>query len=286
MPIPLGLDPKKVHPRVKESSEPIMRFFSWHDAHPLALWMVLFKRYGEDIFDYDNDALYLDIIEDFNATAISDLNWQKIQAFLTLLSSTAPWKEWEVFENIIQALNNNMPDPRLLQKATVAQLMAGIDMINDVRNDEKFDDEIWKYVAACALDDGIPWVPEPLTKANFYLEERYFMCPTCDYRIEIEPDRQKCIESYDTEFPLNNEGTPKNCPFVTGEWVKLTRKKRDGTAIRKKFEEWKGLDSIDFDSGSVVELPAARLVVAHSYVNYRRKQLVEQLEALEYWVKD
>lgn len=284
MSVPLGIDPDRAPAPVRSSSEPIMRFFSWHDAHPVALGMVLLKRYGPEFVEWDGDALYSDILDDFKATSISDQNWQKIQAFRTLLLSSAPWHEWEVFENVVQALNNNMPDPEITQRCTVAQLLAGVEMINDIRDDEPWGEEIWKYVAACSLDQGIPWVPEPLDPAVHFIEEPHFECPTCEHVVDIDLDRLKCIVSYDTEFPLTDNGTPSNCPVANNTWKGLTKKKRDGSAVKAKFDEWKDFEELDFDENDDVELPAAKLVVAHRYAKLRREQLIEQLEALEQWV--
>lgn len=284
MSVPLDIDPEKAPAAVKASSEPIMRFFSWHDAHPVALGMVLLKKYGLEFLEWDGDALYVSILDDFKATSISDQNWQKIQAFRTLLLSSAPWHEWEVFENIIQALNNNMPDPDVTQRCTVAQLLAGVDMINSIRDDEPWNEEIWKYVAACAVDQGILFLPEPLSDAMPYIEEPYIECPTCDYVVDVDDVKMKCIVSYDTEFPLTDNGTPVNCPVATGRWKTLVVKRRDGDAVQAKFEEWKNLEEVDFDEEDEVELPAAKLVVAHRYGQLRRKQLVQQLEALQPWV--
>jgi hypothetical protein len=150
---------------VVASLEPIIRFFSYHDAHPVALGMVLMEKFGHDWVDWEPDALKHEIITSFRATSVSDHNWQKIQAFRTCLLVTTPWAEWHIFENIVLAMNNVIPDPFVLQQCSVAQLMAGVDIINQVR-EEEFGTEIEGYVASCAIDEGLMWLPEPLDFAS------------------------------------------------------------------------------------------------------------------------
>ena len=283
-----GLDPRKARPAVRASEEPIIRFFSYHDAHPIALGMVILDRFGPKSMDWDHDALRKEIVDDFKATSVSDHNWQKIQAFRTILLVSSPWYEWEVFENVVQALNNNIPDPEVVQRCSVAQLMAGVDIINEVR-EEPFSEDVSRYIAACAIENGITYLPEPLAFAQEALSEPQYICKDCG---NVEDDDHEdgrcdvCVRRFDDEKNLNGKPAP-GTPAGMGKNV--TRfVKRDPSAAKEQFEAWKGVGDgeVDVDREDPAQVQAAKLVVAYRYMIGRRKELVEQLEELKTWVQN
>jgi hypothetical protein len=282
-----GLDVKKAPRAVVASLEPIIRFFSYHDAHPVALGMVLMEKFGHDWVDWEPDALKHEIITSFRATSVSDHNWQKIQAFRTCLLVTTPWAEWHIFENIVLAMNNVIPDPFVLQQCSVAQLMAGVDIINQVR-EEEFGTEIEGYVASCAIDEGLMWLPEPLDFAREALEEPMYRCKDCGnvgrWEGLVTKDKRcdACCERYrhGREFDGNpNPGLSDTC----GKNIQRFEKRPPGD-VPSRFEEWKNKDSAAVDVRDTLDVQAAKLVTASKYMLLRRKQLVEQLEELKSWV--
>jgi hypothetical protein len=282
-----GLDPRKARPAVRASEEPIIRFFSYHDAHPIALGMVVLERFGPEALDWEHDTLRREIVEDFNATSVSDHNWQKIQAFRTLLLATSPWQEWEVFENVIQALNNNIPDPEMVQRCSVAQIMAGVDIINEIRS-EPFGVDVARYVAACAIENGVTYLPDPLGFARETLADPQYVCMDCGNvdDDDLTDDRcDVCTRRFEDHRPLN--GKPADgVPESAGK--KLQKfKKRDPAAAEEQFEAWKNIDDgvADVDAENPAHVQAAKLVVAYRYMLRRRRELVEQLEELKSWVK-
>jgi len=283
MPLKFGLDISRAPRPVRESKEPIIRFFSFHDAHPIALGMVCMEKFGVEWFEWSPEALRHAILKEFKATSISEHNWQKIQAFRTLLLVTSPWSEWEVFENIIQALNNNVPDIHLTQVCTLSQLMAGVDTINQIR-DEEFGDEVEGYVAACAMDAGVTFLPEPLDFAQDRLSEPQYECLDCgnvdaadlnDGRCDV------CCERFSDDRPLNQQPNPQ-LPASCGTNIR-TFLKRDPTKVWGRFGELKK-STTEINEDSPVDVQALKLLVAHKYTQQRRKELVEQLEELKGWV--
>ena len=88
----------------------------------------------------------------------------------------------------------------------------------------------------------------------------------------------KCIMSFETEFMLNHEGTPKNCP-LNSNWMSLVKKQVDGSPVARLFYEWRDLSELPVKETNPVEVQAAKLIVAHKYKNLRDHQLYQQLEA-------
>lgn len=279
-----GLDIAKAPKSVLASLEPIIRFFSYHDAHPVALGMVLMEKFGTDWFDWEPEALHSEVISTFKATSISEHNWQKIQAFRTMLQASSPWTEWEAFENVIQALNNNVPDIYVLQGCSLSQLMAGVDIMSQTRK-EGFSEEVYGYIAACAIEDGVTFLPTPLGGAQHSLSEPQYRCLDCGNVDDHEPSFPRCdvcTERFCDQHPLNGKANPA-LPDGCGRNIEVFLT-RDPAGVSEQFEQWKGLDAADVDEEDIVQLQAAKLVVAHKYMMQRRQELVTQLEELKSWV--
>src|SRR5688572_10990085 len=197
-----GLDISKAPAPVQASLEPIIRFFSFHDAHPVALMFVLMEKFGTTWLTWEPETLKREILTTFRATSVSEHNWQKIQAVRVLTSTVGFWNEWHIFEKIIQALNNNVPRFDITQRCTMSQLMAGVDIANTIRN-ESYGDEIQRYVAACALDEGVTYLPAPLDFAQRVLSRPIYVCRTCGNTDDDDMDGRcdYCIARFVDEHP-------------------------------------------------------------------------------------
>lgn len=285
---PFGLDMRKAPRVVQASLEPIIRFFSYHDAHPVALGMVLMEKFGYDWIDWEAEALRHEIVKSFRASGVSDNNWQKIQAFRALLSTTTIWDEWDAFENVVLAMNNVVPLVDVLQECSVAQLMAGVDIINQIRDDQQFGQEPIGYVAACAVDEGITWLPEPLSFANEMLSQPMYRCLDCKTVGRMQGGVLKdkrcdyCCERYSHGREFDGKPNP-SLPHPCGRHIEEF-KIRDPGKVPERFEAWKGKNSATPNPKDPADVQAAKLVVAHKYMLLRRQQLVEQLEELKSWV--
>jgi len=280
-----GLDTTNLPAAVAASREPIVRFFSYHDAHPVALTMVLIEKFGVEWFEWEPSTLKQEILSTFNATSISEHNWQKIQAVLTITRTVGFWKEWHIFEKIIQALNNNIPRFDIAQRCTMAQLMAGVDIANQIRQ-EPYEDEVHRYIAACSLDEGVVYLPPPLDFAQGVLSRPMLKCNTCG---QIETDDidglcSFCCGRFTDGHPLNFRPNPK-LPNNMGSNVQKYLE-RDPSSVEKRFTEArdKGHENIKWDDKSSEDMQSIKLVVAYEYMRLRRQQLVDQLEELKTWV--
>lgn len=279
-----GLDPTKTPSPVLASEEPIVRFFSYHDAHPVAIMLVLIEKFGVEWFEWEPDTLKQEILRTFKATSVSEHNWQKIQAIRTLTSTVGFWVEWHIFEKIIQALNNNVPRFDISQRCTLPQLMAGVDIANQIR-DHQYGEEIHRYVSACALDEGIVYLPPPLDFAQTILSRPMYRCLDCGKvdTDDIDGRCDFCTGRFTDDRPLNFKPNPK-LPEGLGMNVEkfLTR---DPAPVKKRFEEVKEHhESAHLDNNSTEDVQAVKLMVAYDYMNQRSQQLVDQLEELKSWV--
>jgi hypothetical protein len=280
-----GIDTSKAPFPVLSSEEPIIRFFSFHDAHPIALTMVLMEKFGTEWIDWESDVLKFEIIASFKANSVSEHNWQKIQAIRLLLKTVGFWKEWHIFEKIIHALNNNIPRFDVSQRCTISQLMAGVDIVSNVRS-EPFEDEVQRYIVACAMDQGVMYLPEPLEFAQAILRETKYKCLDCGTIDTLHPDERCdfCCGRYKQFHNLSFKPSP-SAPDKAGRNIVKFVERNDGP-VRHRFEELKkkGWDALKLSDESADDVQAAKLMVAYDYVLKRRRELVEQLEELKSWV--
>jgi len=280
-----GLDVTKAPAPVQASLEPIIRFFSYHDAHPVALVLVLMEKFGADWFEWEADTLRSEILATFRATSISEHNWQKIQAARTLTTTMGFWKEWHIFEKIIQALNNNVPRFDITQRCTVAQLMAGVDIANTIRKEE-YEDEIHRYIAACALDEGVTYLPAPIGFAQRVLSQPMYECKVCGNidTDDIDGRCDFCTARFLDERPLNMKPSP-HVPTNAGTLVEKFLR-YDPSPVEKRFEALRSMsrDEMKLDEDKTEDVQAAKLMVAYEYMMLRNRQLTEQLEELKSWV--
>jgi hypothetical protein len=270
---------------VKASSEPIIRFFSYHDAHPVALVLVLLEKFGVEWFEWEPETLKDEILHEFKTNSIGSHNWEKIQAARTLTSSVGFWKEWHVFEKVIQALNNNIPRFDVCQECSVAQLMAGVDIATTIR-EEPFSDEIARYVAACTIDEGVTYLPPPLDFAQELVSRPMYRCLVCG-KVDLDDLDGRCdfcSGRFHDGKPLNMKASP-HVPNEAGTYVEKFLQNDPG-AVRSRFEELTkaGWGGVRLDDTVAKDVQAGKLMVATDYMNLRRGQLVEQLEELKGWV--
>jgi hypothetical protein len=245
--------------------------------------MVLTDRFGVDWFGWEPETLKEEIRLTFD-TQVSPHNWEKIQAVRTLTATVGFWKEWEIFEKIIQALNNNVARFDIVQKCTMSQLMAGVDIANTIR-EEEFGEEIEKYITACAIDEGVTYLPSPLDFAQRSVSAPHYRCKTCG-QIGLDDSDGRCdfcVGRFSGDHPLNWKASPVVRGNVGNNLERYLL--RDPETVRLRFDILRAKNDVDtLSDESAEDVQAAKLVVACQYMELRREQLVEQLKDLKPWI--
>jgi hypothetical protein len=229
----------------EDALAPITKRNLWvhHDTHPVVYDVALLSEYGTDWFEWEAETLWREIREDFRVPSISDHARSKIQAVKTLHIHEWYWTKWEVFCWITQALNNNIPDFRVLQKPSPAQLMNSVDVATMVRNDQEFTAELQMFVAAVMVEGGIFYAPQPI---------RF-----CQDEIETLLDELKVGKELIGQVQERWRAVKLIAPEV---WV---------SSPEPILQE------------DVVDIQVAKLKVACDYLDLRRRQLQDQLRLLK-----
>lgn len=258
--------------------------FSHPEAHPYVLDLALIKTFNLEWFEWEPDTVFQEIKTTFN-TSIADINRVKIMATMTLHIIDTAWEHWEVFESTIQALNGVIPNPSYMNPCDVPFLMAGVDIINDIRKEE-FNDEIGRYVAACFMNEEVSYAPPPLDFSQPYLSQLRYRCAHCGKHGSALPPFNghcdSCSAKFQHEHPFN---------FKSANWAKDDTgdihyyMELDFQDTKKRFDELVGLPA---NKISIQETPTdietAKLISAHDYMELRRKQKNQQLTDLKTWL--
>lgn len=270
------------------------RILGHHDAHPVILASLATKAFQEQWLEWEPEVLWFEcqkelgaLLSDFTGrrvnASISNLNRNKLQAVRTLLLTDGFWDAWEVFAPTLQALNNNIPVFNVLQKPSLAQLMAGVDMAGQVR-ERAFSDEVSRFVAACALDEGVWYLPAPLAFAQVAAARPHYRCLDCGNEDEIDPRDLRC-DSCSGKFSADWD--PHTFNFRPARGLESEGKKVETflkNDPRGPAARWAEVGESPADDVELQEVPSdivcAKLLVARDYMRLRRQQYEEQREAL------
>jgi len=270
--------------------------FGHHDAHPVVLATLLFKEYDVEWLEWEADVLWYEIEDDFSRrfsargrptkVTVSGLNRNKIQAIRTLLLSNGFWEEWQIFCPIMQALNNNVPVFDTLQKPSVAQLMAGLDIVSTIR-EEEFSEEISRFVAAACLEQGVWFLPKPLDFAQGHAARPHYECRDCGNQDEVDLRDGRCDVcvgrfSPDSDGNAMNMKPAKGVPDSVGRNLKYELK-NDPRSVETPWKRIKQDPEGDYMLQDDVpeDVVCAKLLVAEGHMEHRQALLHQQVTALE-----
>lgn len=253
-------------------------------AHPIALFRDVLKRYGIECIEWEMPVFKRTLEKDLK-TSVANINLHKIMAAITVADTDRFWDDWHVFHFVAQCLNNNVPVSSHIQDFSVGELMVAVDIANSIRKElgklshvPEFSEEISKFVAAQALEAGIWFLPEPLEFAQAYACKRMSVCKDCgNQQFYVEKNDKLCsvcTEKYDTESLKNFKADRK----------KILQGKGSNTVIVEKNPTAPVVKVLDqYLMGRIKEFPvnpqsicAAKIVVGLEYLTMRRTQLQEQ----------
>jgi hypothetical protein len=264
----------------------IRNLFTHHDVHPVVLQFALLRAFGIEWVDWEPETIWASVQKSFQ-TQISELSRAKVQAVKTCLVSIGPWESWQVFEKVIQALNNNIPRWEMMQAPELEQLYAGVDILDSIMK-RPFADEVKHYMAAAVLYADVIFVPPPL---DFI-------------QVEVSHPHYVCLDCGNEDSALFHDGICSSC---TQKWTHGTLSGRPDQGLLDAGRGRNVKSVLRFDPDSVEELwstvkgkataevadsipetaegtQVAKLLVARDYLNIRRRQLADQLTALKSWL--
>jgi len=130
------------------------------DAHPIALDLLMLRKYGPAWLEWEAETLRALIPTDFKTPSVSELNIAKLQACRTLHLVDSFWQRWEVFIACLMPFNGEFPDFTTMPVPTVAQCLVACDIAQRIRDDVSWSSEMQAYIRVVYHHDGI-FMPLP-----------------------------------------------------------------------------------------------------------------------------
>lgn len=263
----------------------LRNLFIHHDTHPIVLDFALLKAFQAEWFLWEPETIWASVLDLFKSN-ISEHNRAKIQAVQTMHVVRAPWEQWQVFEKVIVALNNNIPRFDVMQVPTLEQLYAGVDIMDTIRKEE-FSQEVKSYMAAAVLNDDVFYVPPPLHFIQLEVGRPVYRCADCGTSVSAlfhDGICDSCTQKFDPEQGLSMQPRPELVAAGLGKKMDL-KVTFDPEAVQKRWEEVRKLPetSITLEE-TQTDAQISKLLVARDYTNIRRRQLAEQLVSLKSWL--
>jgi DNA-directed RNA polymerase subunit RPC12/RpoP len=241
--------------------------FGHHDTHPLILDAILLDKYGPIWLDWEPETIWSEINDDFKQ-AVSVHNRNKIQAVRLCHLVDSPWTNWEIFVLVAQAFNNNVPNFRTLQRPTIAQITNTVAIMDKIKSEKevKFSEEVFKFIAACFMDEGVVYLPPPFQDGQRWASVPKYRCSKCG-KIDIDDGNGMC----------------DSCGAPDQHLVKELE--RDYRSVKERY--WiismdranNPSDPIEL-SETPEDVQTAKLLVADEYTKDRQRQLEEQMRIL------
>lgn len=199
--------------------------------HTIPLVKFVISKYGLDCLDWEPAVMQKTLHEDFQAAKINVL---KVLAGISLLENDRFWNDWQTFQFLCQPLNNNHPSASTIQELSVGQMMVAVETANKLRESvgklsyvPVYSEEVCKFVAAQALNQGIWFLPEPLEFASNYASKTMLYCADCGNKEYLDDEQDDvcpiCTGKYDatslSSFTPNadrlKKGFGKNVKIIT-----------------------------------------------------------------------
>jgi len=79
-----------------------------------------------------------------------------------------PWLNPYIFENVVDAFNDNIVITETLTKPPIEDILYAVHTMQSIRQRD-FSEEVAKYIACVAIADNILYLPAPLDFANEYI---------------------------------------------------------------------------------------------------------------------
>ena len=140
-----------------------LTFLRDQDAPATALLAVVTQKYGTVCYDWDPAVLRKEIEEDFSVK-LTDLQFDRLQAAITILTTDHFESNWHVFNVCIHLLNGEYADFTTLDPIEAEHIAGAMPEIELLRNDDedgiKFSDEVNAYTGLIFYDYGCSKAPD------------------------------------------------------------------------------------------------------------------------------
>jgi hypothetical protein len=259
----------------------------WKDeqAHPITLLRAVLKQYGPEAMDWEPEVFKPTLESDFK-TSVARINLAKLWAVVALANRDKFWTDWQTFHFLAQALNNNVPVADHVQDLTIGQMMVAVEIANGVRDElrglrpiPKFSEEVARFIAAQAALSGVWYLPAPLAFANHLASGQTFQCKDCGHEDDTGFEDgfcPVCVDTFNTDSLADFKPDAARVAKGFGKNVQVKVKHPTDAVEKRLFQAQVSQKQVLEEN--MVDICAAKLLVALNYLDYRRSQFAQQQE--------
>jgi len=132
------------------------------DAHPLAIYVMLGSRYGDEWLDWDMEVIQETLAQDTGKEP-SKIVMNKIAALhMVIMSPDEFFNDWYAFEKISIALDGQPPRWSLVEDLEPEQMASAVGIVTKIVPGHDFSAELKKYAATRLFDAGFILSPPSL----------------------------------------------------------------------------------------------------------------------------
>ena len=171
----------------------------------------LFKK-NPEYLEYEPETILITIADEIKNSPIPDEEFiDLIFGIRSCILSDSAWNYPSVFGNIVDAINLMPVDTSHMSQPSVRDIYRALKVMQKIRPEEDFSDDVISYIGLIALEEGILYIPE-MDRVNKFL---YSFDPVLQDRIKelYSKLRDKPIESY------LFEETPEQIGFLKSKSV-------------------------------------------------------------------
>ena len=254
--------------------------FKDESTHTFKLVQKVLQTFGGECVDWEPEVIMKSLVDTFKGVA--KLNVSKILAGIAVLQNDRFWHDWHTFHFLCQPFNNLTATSGELQELSVGQMMVAVDTAIKLRESLSslsyqpvFSEEVAKFIASRALDEGVWFLPEPLNFASKYASKRTLICKDCNNEELIGPEDEMlcpvCTGKFTTDSLSTFEHEEENVKKGWGRNVSIVEK--HPTRNVQKILTSLMYKNVTLSENNPDHVCAAKLAVAIQYLMARRKSM-------------
>lgn len=229
------------------------------NTHPVVLDRVLLEMWPDWLIQEPETTLTM--VRSFTKQgAVDPAVRTKLNALKVVHSSEGPWEDWEQAQWVTQAFNDNIADFSNAYRPELAEFFIAVEALDKLRKQE-FSDEVRRWMAACCLDLGLVFVPEPIDFLNDLLNRVEYRCVRCG-NVDLDDGNNEC----------DTCGAPDSSLIRQPKYI-------DPSKIKAAWDAAQNENPLELRLGeSVRGVHLAKLVAARLTAADRREQMLRELD--------
>jgi hypothetical protein len=179
--------------------------------NPLALFLLVRKILPPEWISWEPITVYQEL-QDAKLGKISELNACKLNAVRSVYTSPIAWTDWEAFEKVGHGLTGFIPNFKQIEPLSIAQCAITIYTM-DALKQIPLADEVIGYIASCAKNQEVMYLPKPLNFAQIKLCPPMYKCNDCGQVEALDLEDGRCdhrVGRYRNEMNVISKDVPYN----------------------------------------------------------------------------